>query len=114
MEMKVMDIQFCAPKQSRPCGRALASVLISAGALAAMATAVPRAGALQDPATQEGGMVSLEALAHADKSVSGTYSFHVESAARTGDTNIGQDGAFSTRQASYAQRCHARREGRRL
>ncbi|ESY73935.1 hypothetical protein X743_10205 [Mesorhizobium sp. LNHC252B00] len=71
-------------------------MLISAGALAAMATAVPRAGALQDPATQEGGMVSLEALAHADKSVRGTYSFHVESAARTGDTNIEQDGAFST------------------
>ena len=36
-----------------------------------------------------------EALAHADRNVSGTYSFHVESADRTGGTNIEQGGAFS-------------------
>ncbi|MER8464881.1 curli-like amyloid fiber formation chaperone CsgH [Mesorhizobium sp. M1396] len=85
-------------KHPRRAISALALVLISAGAMAAVATADQSLGPVRCEirATSEGGMISLEALAHADKSVSGTYSFYVESAARTGGTNIKQDGAFST------------------
>ncbi|MER8640753.1 hypothetical protein NKJ81_26815 [Mesorhizobium sp. M0018] len=84
-------------KHPRRVMAALALVLIPAGALAAMATADQSLGPVRCEirATPEVDMVSLEALAYADKSVSGTYSFHVESAARTGGTNIEQDGAFS-------------------
>ena len=76
---------------------ALALVLIPVGALAAMATADQSIGPVRCEirATPESGMVSLEALAHADRNVSGTYSFHVESAGRSGGTNIEQGGAFS-------------------
>ena len=76
---------------------ALALVLIPASALATMATADQSLGPMRCEirATPQGGMVSLEALAHADRKVSGTYSFHVESAGRTGGTNIEQGGAFS-------------------
>ena len=75
----------------------LALVLVPAGALATMATADQSLGPVRCEirATPDGGMVSLEALAHTDRNVSGTYSFHVESAGRTGGTNIEQGGAFS-------------------
>ncbi|MEP6563526.1 MAG: curli-like amyloid fiber formation chaperone CsgH [Mesorhizobium sp.] len=84
-------------KHSRRVIAALALVLIPAGALATMATADQSVGSVRCEirATPGSGMVSLEALAHADKSVSGTYSFHVESAGQTGGTNIEQGGAFS-------------------
>ncbi|MER9947707.1 curli-like amyloid fiber formation chaperone CsgH [Mesorhizobium sp. M0047] len=85
-------------KPPRSVMTAFALLLIPAGALATMATAGQALGPVRCEirATPEGDMVSLEALAHANKSVSGTYSFHVESAARTGSTNIEQGGAFST------------------
>jgi hypothetical protein len=72
-------------------------VLVSANALATMATANQPVGPVRCEirVTPEGGMVSLEALAHTDTNLSGTYSFHVESAGRTGGTNIEQGGAFS-------------------
>ncbi|MDL2398146.1 curli-like amyloid fiber formation chaperone CsgH [Rhizobium mayense] len=75
---------------------ALAVVLVSAGALATMAGAGQSGAPLrcEISATPEGGMLALEAVAHADKSVSGTYSFHVESVGRTGGTNIEQSGDF--------------------
>jgi hypothetical protein len=84
-------------KHPRRIMAALALVLIPAGALATMATADQSVEPVRCEirATPEGGMVSLEALAHADRNVSGTYSFHVESAGRTGGTNIEQGGAFS-------------------
>ncbi|UVK46628.1 hypothetical protein BPNPMPFG_002315 [Mesorhizobium sp. AR07] len=84
-------------KDPRRVMAALALVLIPAGALAAMATADQSIAPVRCEirAAPEGGMVSLEALAHADRNVSGTYSFHVESAGRTGGTNIEQGGAFS-------------------
>ena len=71
--------------------------LVSAGALATMATASQSVGPVRCEirATPEGSMVLLEALAHADRNVSGTYSFHVESTGHTGGTNIEQGGAFS-------------------
>ena len=74
---------------------ALALVLIPAGALAAMATADQPVEPVRCEirATPESGMVSLEALAHADRKLSGTYSFHVESAGRSGGTNIEQGGS---------------------
>jgi hypothetical protein len=76
---------------------ALALVLIPAGLLATMATASQSVGPVRCEirVTPEGGMVSLEALAYADRNVIGTYSFHVESAGRAGGTNIEQGGAFS-------------------
>lgn len=76
---------------------ALALVLVPAGALATMATADQPIGPVRCEirATPEGNMVSLEALAYADRNVSGTYSFHVESAGQTGGSNIEQGGAFS-------------------
>jgi len=76
---------------------ALALVLIPAGLLATMATASQSVGPVRCEirVTPEGGMVSLEALAHADRNVIGTYSFHVRSAGRAGGTVIEQGGAFS-------------------
>lgn len=84
-------------KCSRCVIAALAGVLVSAAAVATMASADQSVGPVRCEirVTPEGGMVSLEALAHADTKVSGTYSFHVESAGRTGGTNIEQGGAFS-------------------
>ncbi|MBB3612439.1 curli-like amyloid fiber formation chaperone CsgH [Rhizobium sp. BK602] len=75
---------------------AIALVLLPAGALATMVTAGPSDGPLRCEirATPQGGMVALEALAHADKRVSGTYSFHIESAGGGGGSNIDQSGAF--------------------
>ncbi|WP_192177388.1 curli-like amyloid fiber formation chaperone CsgH [Mesorhizobium amorphae] len=74
-----------------------ALALCSVGAMATMATADQSLGPVRCEirATPDGGMVLLEALAHTDRNVSGTYSFHVESAGRTGGTNIEQGGAFS-------------------
>ncbi|MFB9981582.1 curli-like amyloid fiber formation chaperone CsgH [Mesorhizobium kowhaii] len=75
----------------------LALVLVPAGALATMATSAQSLAPVRCEirATPDGGMVSLEAFAHTDTNVSGTYSFHVESAGRTGGTNIEQGGPFS-------------------
>ncbi|BAV47523.1 hypothetical protein MesoLj113a_18010 [Mesorhizobium sp. 113-1-2] len=84
-------------KHPRPVITALALILVPVGALATMASADQSIAPVRCEirATPEGGMVSLEALAHADRDVSGTYSFHVESAGRTGGTNIEQGGPFS-------------------
>jgi len=84
-------------KHPRRVMAALALVLIPAGALATIATADQSVGPVRCEirVTPEGGMVSLEALAHADRNVSGTYSFHVESAGRSGGTNVEQGGPFS-------------------
>jgi hypothetical protein len=84
-------------KHPRGVMAALALVLIPAGALATIATADQSVGPVhcEIRATPEGGMVSLQALAHADRNVGGTYSFHIESAGRSGGTNIEQGGAFS-------------------
>ncbi|UVK41990.1 hypothetical protein BPNPMPFG_003615 [Mesorhizobium sp. AR07] len=84
-------------KHPRRVMAALALVLIPAGALAAMATADHSVEPVRCEirATPESGMVSLEALAHANRNLSGTYSFHVESTGRSGGTNIEQGGAFS-------------------
>lgn len=84
-------------KHSRRVMAALALILVPAGALATMATADQSVGPVRCEirATPEGGMVLLEALAYADRNVSGTYSFHVESTGRTGGTSIEQGGAFN-------------------
>ncbi|UVK57432.1 hypothetical protein DBIPINDM_008392 (plasmid) [Mesorhizobium sp. AR02] len=84
-------------KHPRRVMAALALVLVPAGALAAMATADQSIGPVhcEIRVTPEGDMVSLEALARADRKVSGTYSFHVGSVGRSGGTNIEQGGAFS-------------------
>ncbi|WP_214477336.1 curli-like amyloid fiber formation chaperone CsgH [Mesorhizobium sp. dw_380] len=76
---------------------ALALVLIPVGALATIAIAGQSVGPVRCEirVTPDGGMVSLDALAHADRGISGTYSFHVESAGQTGGTNIEQSSAFS-------------------
>ena len=82
-------------KQSRPVALALA--FVSAGALATMAAADQSLNPLRCEirATPEGGRVSLQALAYADKNVNGIYSFHIESAGLNGDNSIEQGGAFS-------------------
>jgi hypothetical protein len=84
-------------KHPRRVMAALTLVLIPAGALATMAIADQSVGPVRCEirVTPKGGTVSLEALAHADRNVSGTYSFHVESVGRTGGTNNEQGGAFS-------------------
>ncbi|WP_143748421.1 curli-like amyloid fiber formation chaperone CsgH [Mesorhizobium carmichaelinearum] len=84
-------------KYSRRVMAALAMVLIPAGALATMATADQPIEPVRCEirTTPESSMVTLEALAHAHRNVSGTYSFHVEGAGRSGGTNIVQGGAFS-------------------
>ncbi len=84
-------------KYSRRVMAALALALIPVGALATMAAPDQSVGPVRCEIhfTPDGDMVSLEALAYADRKVSGTYSFHVESAGQTGGTNIEQGGAFS-------------------
>src|SRR5690349_20635298 len=84
-------------KHPRPVITALALILVPAGVLATMASADQSNAPVRCEirATPEGGMVSLEALAQADREVRGTYSFHVESAGRSGGTNIEQGGPFS-------------------
>lgn len=75
---------------------ALALVLAPAATLAAMGAAGQAAGPVRCEirAAPQGSMLALEALVHADKSVRGTYSFHVESVGQTGGTNVEQAGAF--------------------
>ncbi|MEF0941860.1 curli-like amyloid fiber formation chaperone CsgH [Rhizobium sp. BR 362] len=75
---------------------AFALVLLPAGALAAMVATDQSGGGLRCEirATPEAGMVTLEALARADKRVSGNYTFHVKSAGSAGGSNIDQSGAF--------------------
>ncbi|WFU11963.1 curli-like amyloid fiber formation chaperone CsgH (plasmid) [Rhizobium sp. CB3090] len=75
---------------------ALTLVLLPAGALAAMVATDQSEGGLRCEirATPEAGMVTLEALAHTDKHISGNYTFHVESAGGAGGSNIDQSGAF--------------------
>jgi hypothetical protein len=76
---------------------ALALVLAPAATLAAMGAA-GQGGAgpvrCEIHAAPQSSMLTLEALVHADKNVSGSYSFHVESVGTAGGTNIEQGGAF--------------------
>lgn len=83
---------------------ALALILLPVGALAAMAATDQPEGGLRCEirTTPEAGMVTLEALAHTDKRVSGTYAFHVESVEGTGGSNIDQSGAFDATPARAA------------
>ncbi|MCG5480115.1 curli-like amyloid fiber formation chaperone CsgH [Sinorhizobium alkalisoli] len=75
---------------------ALALVLLPAVALAAMGAAGQADGPVRCEirVAPEGTLMTLEALVHADKNVSGTYSFRVKSAGRMGGTDIEQGGAF--------------------
>ncbi|WEX74741.1 curli-like amyloid fiber formation chaperone CsgH [Sinorhizobium numidicum] len=76
---------------------ALALVLAPAATLAAMGAADQATGPVRceiRAAPQGSSMLALEALVHADGSVSGSYSFHVESVGTAGGTNIEQAGAF--------------------
>lgn len=81
---------------SRRATVALALVLIPAVALAAMGAAGQADGPVRCEirAAPEDSLLTLEALVHTEKSVSGTYSFQVESAGRAGGTHIQQAGAF--------------------
>lgn len=75
---------------------ALALVLVPAVALAAIGTAGEADGPVRCEirAAPDGSLLTLEALVHSDKTVSGTYTFQVESAGRMGGTHIQQAGAF--------------------
>ncbi|WVT76562.1 curli-like amyloid fiber formation chaperone CsgH (plasmid) [Sinorhizobium chiapasense] len=76
---------------------ALALLFATASALATYAAADHSDGPVRCEirATPDGDTVTLEALVHADRSVSGGYSFHVEGADGNGNSDVEQSGTFS-------------------
>ena len=74
----------------------LALVLLPVGAIEAMTTAnkSDEAQLCEIKATPGAGMVRLDALVHADKHVSGTYTFHVEKSGDGGSSTSSQSGDF--------------------
>lgn len=76
---------------------ALALLFATASALATYAAAGQSGGPVRCEirATPDGDTVTLEALVHADRSVSGSYSFHVEGAGGSGNSDMEQNGTFS-------------------
>jgi hypothetical protein len=84
---------------------AAALVVVPVGAVATMTTAKT----LESPqiceigATPAGsGMVKLDALVHADKSLSGSYTFRVEKTGSGGSSTINQGGDFDARAGQTA------------
>ena len=79
-----------------------ATLLLGAGA-AATSVGAGQAGSSGGPvhceiqATTSGGMVTLQGVVRADKAVSGSYTFRVESAGGSGNSDISQGGDFSAR-----------------
>lgn len=82
-----------------------ATLLIAAGA-AATTVGAGQAGSSGGPvrceiqATTSGGMVTLQGVVRADKAVSGSYAFRVESAGGSGSSDISQGGDFSAKAGS--------------
>jgi len=76
---------------------ALALLFTTVSALATYAAAGQSGGAVRCEirATPDGDTVTLEALVHADRSVSGGYSFHVEGGGGSGNSDVQQSGTFS-------------------
>ena len=76
---------------------ALALLFATASALATYAAADHSDGPVRCEmrATPDDDTVTLEALVHADRSVSGGYSFHVEGADGSGNSDVEQSGTFS-------------------
>lgn len=77
----------------------LALALLPVGAVATMTIAKQSDGAqlCEIKATSEAGMVRLDAFAHTDRHVGGTYSFHVEKSGDGGRSAINQSGDFDAR-----------------
>lgn len=79
-----------------------ATLLLGAGT-AATSVGAGQAGSSSGPvrceiqATTSGGMVTLQGVVRADKAVSGSYTFRVESAGGSGSSDISQGGDFSAR-----------------
>jgi hypothetical protein len=82
----------------------LALALLPVGAVAAMTTANRSDGAqlCEIKATPGAGTVRLDALVHADTHASGTYTFHVEKAGKSGSSAINQSGDFDAKAGEAA------------
>ena len=78
-----------------------AATLLLGAAAAATAVGAGQAGSSDGPvrceiqAKNAGGMITLQGVVHADKAISGSYTFQVESAGGSGSTDISQGGGFS-------------------
>lgn len=74
----------------------LALCLLPVGALTGMATAGPTQSSklCEIKATPQAGRISLEAVAKADRSLSGAYTLRIEQTGGNGSSNITQGGAF--------------------
>ncbi|SIR33791.1 hypothetical protein SAMN05880582_11098 [Rhizobium sp. RU20A] len=72
--------------------------LVPVGTLAAMSTQgrTDAAGPCEIRATKQAGMVTLDALVHADRTAGGTYSFRIEKSGGGGSSTVSQGGAFET------------------
>jgi hypothetical protein len=73
---------------------ALGLALAGCGAAAGTGTAQAEPLRCEIVAKSSGGSTRLEAVAHADRSVRGSYSFHVSSSGPSGSSNIRQGGEF--------------------
>ena len=75
---------------------ALALSLLPVGALAGMANAgsTPPSRLCEIKVTPQAGRVSLEAVARAERSLSGTYTLRIEQTGGSGNSSISQGGAF--------------------
>ncbi|MBB3394760.1 curli-like amyloid fiber formation chaperone CsgH [Rhizobium sp. BK060] len=75
---------------------AILALVLPVGAIAAMTTAnqSDEAQLCEIKATRGAGMVRLDALVHADKHISGTYTFHVVKSGGGGSSTSSQSGDF--------------------
>ena len=85
---------------------AAALVVIPVGAVATMTTAKTLESGSQfcdiGATPAGGGMVKLDALVHADKAVSGSYTFRVEKTGGGGSSTINQGGDFDAKAGQTA------------
>lgn len=82
----------------------LALVVLPVGAIAAV-TSTRQAGGTQlceISTTPQAGLVKLDALVHADKSLNGTYTFRVRKTGGGGSSTINQSGDFDARAGQTA------------
>jgi len=79
---------------------AISALLLPLGTFATMSTASPSGEVLlcEIKATPVGSMIRMEAFAHADGHLGGTYSLQVENSGKSGRSTINQNGDFDARE----------------
>lgn len=90
-------------KNLAPAAAGLALALSATALMAASGVVHSGAYRCEVVATASGGMTTLEGVVHAEKAVSGSYTFRVESGGSSGRSNIKQGGDFSAAPGTPAQ-----------